>query len=202
MTQEQVNQLSQLQKLYESGVLSAEEFAAEKAKVLNGGSKTKFNGNNFKQLWSKINTSKYKIPLLILFGMIFGFVCLFIVSRFVPIFSKEIEVNKAEITEAADDDIFEDKFERLWVIGTTRDYTEEDFEGWNKDDLKILRNYFFAKVNYVFAAKDLNEYFSRYSWYQELYVDVTDDTFTDLQINNVQFIKKLEGLSNSYKSPK
>ena len=202
MTQEQVNQLLQLQKLYESGVLSAEEFAAEKAKVLNGGSKTKSNGNNFKQLWSKINTSKYKIPLLILFGMIFGFVCLFIVSRFVHIFSKETEINKAEITEATDDDIFEDKFERLWVIGTTRDYTEEDFEGWNKDDLKILRNYFFAKVNYVFAAKDLNEYFSRYSWYQELYVDVTDDTFTDLQINNVQFIKKLEGLSNSYKSPK
>lgn len=202
MTQEQVNQLLQLQKLYESGVLSADEFTAEKAKVLNGECKNTTKGNTFKSLFAKVKNSKLRIPLLILCGMVVGFVCLFVITKFVVNSNNNGEIDDAAIIEETDAELFEDKFERLWVIGTTRDYTEKDFEGWNKDDLKILRNYFFAKTNYIFAAKDLNEYFSQYSWYQGLYVDVTDDTFTDLQINNVQFIKKLEGLSNTYKSTK
>ncbi len=202
MTQEQVNQLLQLQKLYESGVLSADVFAAAKAKVLNNECNNKPQDNTIKPLLDKVKNSKLRIPLLILCGMVVGFVCLFVITKFVINSHNSGEIDDAAIIEETDADLFEDKFERLWVIGTTRDYTEKDFEGWNKDDLKVLRNYFFAKTNYIFAAKDLNEYFSRYSWYQGLYVDVTDDTFTDLQINNVQFIKKLEGLSNTYKAPR
>ena len=117
--------------------------------------------------------------------MVVGFVCLFVITKFVVNSNNNGEIDDAAIIEETDAELFEDKFERLWVIGTTRDYTEEDFEGWNKDDLKILRNYFFAKVNYVFAAKDLNEYFSRYSWYQGLYVDVIDDLDLDIDIDPV-----------------
>ncbi|MBR4676578.1 MAG: YARHG domain-containing protein [Bacteroidales bacterium] len=194
MTQEQINQLTQLQKLYESGILTKEELTAEKAKILNSGSKNK-SDNKIKHLFAKINGSKFRIPLLILLGMIFGFICIVIVSQFVPIFEKDYNIDKTSITEEVVDDIFEDKFERLWVIGSSRDYTEDDFKDWNKEDLRILRNYFFARNNFRFGSKELTNYFSKYSWYQALYSDV-GDMFSDLQTNNVQFIKKLEGLPN------
>ena len=47
------------------------------------------------------------------------------------------------------------------------------------------------------SVEELRDYFARYSWYQPIYKDA-NDMFTDLQINNVQYIKKLEGLSNYY----
>ena len=192
-----MNQLLQLKKLHESGILSADEFAEEKAKILNQGNtvvETNKKSNKFKRVYQK-----YRIPILIVSGMLTGLIVIQTILFFINNTNNVqlIEDNSSELADV-ENDIFEDKYEKLWVIGSTRDYSENDFEGWSKDDLKILRNYFFAKNNYSFPAKNWNDYFTKYSWYQPKYKDV-GDMFSNLQINNVQYIKKLEGLPNYYK---
>lgn len=140
---------------------------------------------------------KFKIPLFIVLGLCLLVGIIFFVTRNKDKFSgdkAQVEQSSDELSSIKD---YEDKFERLWMIGKTRDYTPEDLQGWSKDDLKILRNYFFARNNYYFAPADLRNYFSKYSWYKPLYKEA-GDWFSDLEINNVQYIKKLEGLSNYY----
>ncbi len=129
---------------------------------------------------------KLKIPIFVVAGILILWGGFNLAKRYKYIFSK---------SDVEDSRTYEDKFERLWVIGSSRDYTEDDFKDWNKEDLRILRNYFFARNNFRFGSKELTNYFSKYSWYQALYSDV-GDMFSDLQTNNVQFIKKLEGLPN------
>ena len=129
---------------------------------------------------------KLKIPIFVVAGILILWGGFNLAKRYKYVFSK---------SNVEDSRTYEDKFERLWFIGSSRDYTEDDFKGWNKEDLRILRNYFFARNNFRFGSKELTNYFSKYSWYQALYSDV-GDMFSDLQTNNVQFIKKLEGLPN------
>ena len=131
---------------------------------------------------------KFKIPIFVVAGILILWGGFNLAKRYKYIFSK---------SDVEDSRTYEDKFERLWVIGSSRDYTENDFNGWNKEDLRILRNYFFARNNFCFQSKELTNYFSKYSWYQPLFNDV-GNSFSDLQTNNVHFIKKLEGLSNYY----
>lgn len=195
MTQQQIDQLVQLQKLLESGILTQDEFLSEKSKILNSDGKTTSHRGGSVNLTGFYQ--KFRIPLLILLGLVVGLIVFFVVFQCLPSQSIDSEAVKDAITSEVDDNIFEDKFERLWVIGSTRDYKDGDLNGWSKEDLRILRNYFFAKCNFDFGSKELCGYFSRYSWYQPVYKDA-NDMFTDLQINNVQYIKKLEGLSNYY----
>ena len=147
---------------------------------------------------------KFKIPILISAGILFLVIVFFILQRHKDIFVKNdvAETETKTETDPGTTYTYEDKYEQMWIIGSSRNYNENDFYGWEKDDLRILRNYFFARNNYIFKSKELNEFFSRYSWYQGLCEEARDDMFTDLQVNNVQFIKKLEGLSNTYKSPR
>jgi|GEM_PF-2099213 len=147
---------------------------------------------------------KFKIPILISAGILFLVIVFFILQRHKDIFVKNdvAETETKTETDLGTTYTYKDKYEQMWIIGSSRNYNENDFYGWEKDDLRILRNYFFARNNYIFKSKELNEFFSRYSWYQGLCEEARDDMFTDLQVNNVQFIKKLEGLSNTYKSPR
>lgn len=209
MTDKQIARLMELQKLYEEGILNENDLANEKAKIL-GTSKPheevkkdepqqveqnriesntiESKKNNLKDIFKKI-----KLPLFIGLGILLLVGMFNLAKRYKYIFSKP---DSSSIV-VDDSRTFEDKFERLWVVGSERDYTESDFLGWSKDDLRILRNYFFARNNFIFKSKELKVYFSRYTWYQPLYEDV-GYMFSDLQTNNVQFIKKLEGLSNYY----
>ena len=147
---------------------------------------------------------KFKIPILISAGILFLVIVFFILQRHKDLFVKNdvAETETKTETDPGTTYTYEDKYEQMWIIGSSRNYNENDFYGWEKDDLRILRNYFFARNNYIFKSKELNDFFSRYSWYQGLCNEARDDMFTDLQVNNVQFIKKLEGLSNTYKSPR
>lgn len=151
---------------------------------------------------SKTAFQKFKLPIFVVAGLLFLFVAFSVAKRFK--YSSDFYSGYA--TENTDNTnggngyvIYEDKYERLWDIGSTRDYTEDDLKGWSKDDLSILRNYFFARNNFYFGSKELRDYFSKYTWYQPVHKEV-GDWFSDLQINNVQYIKKLEGLSNYYKA--
>ncbi len=266
MTDEQIAQLMELQKLHEEGILNKDDLVKEKAKILGEVDKTETkiqstepqvseplkvvqteetqpvtlkikvskdenlqmtettktesqvvplvskipevesNTKNSQQIepqnstdtknakeTSKTIFQKFKIPIFVAVGVLFLWGGFSIAKRYKYVFSKN---NESTFVEEAH--TYEDKFEHLWAIGSTRDYTEDDFAGWSKEDLKILRNYFFAKNNYYFGSKDWRDYFSKYTWYHATYKDV-GDLFSDLQTNNVQFIKKLEGLNNYYK---
>lgn len=144
---------------------------------------------------SKSVFQKFKIPIIIVAGLLVLFIAFNVAKRF----KYSSDFYSGYQTENTDYS-FEDNYEKLWTIGSTRDYTEDDLRGWSKDDLSILRNYYFARNNFYFGTKDLRDYFSKYSWYQPLNKEV-GDWFSDLQINNVQYIKKLEGLPNYYKQP-
>ncbi len=132
---------------------------------------------------------KYKLPIIIA-GSVLLIILVFLIVR-----SNRNDFNEnnnySSYESEYSDKNFEDKFERLWYIGSTRKYTRQDLAGWSKADLRILRNYYFAKNNYKFGSQELNNHFSKYSWFHPLY-DAQDNWFTQLQIDNVQFIKQLE----------
>lgn len=69
--------------------------------------------------------------------------------------------------------------------------TPSDVAGLNKDELRIMRNYIFARHGYIFKSQDLKDYFSNYYWYEPLYNNVTP-MLNDTELRNIDFIKRYE----------
>ena len=74
---------------------------------------------------------------------------------------------------------------------STRELVHQDVVGMSKSDLRILRNWIFAKHGYIFKSKDLRKYFSNKSWYTPKYADVNSH-LSKTERRNVQFIKCYE----------
>lgn len=72
-----------------------------------------------------------------------------------------------------------------------REITYADVEGKSAEELRLMRNYIFARRGYIFESEDLKEYFERFSWYVPLYYDVTP-RLSDIEKYNVNFIKEWE----------
>lgn len=72
-----------------------------------------------------------------------------------------------------------------------REMTYDDVEGKSAEELRLMRNYIFARRGYIFESEDLKEYFERFSWYVPLYYDVTP-RLSDIEKYNVTFIKEYE----------
>lgn len=72
-----------------------------------------------------------------------------------------------------------------------REMTYADVEGKSAEELRLMRNYIFARRGYIFESEDLKEYFERFSWYVPLYYDVTP-RLSDIEKYNVYFIKEWE----------
>lgn len=72
-----------------------------------------------------------------------------------------------------------------------REMTYDDVEGKSAEELRLMRNYIFARRGYIFESEDLKEYFERFSWYVPLYYDVTP-RLSDIEKYNVNFIKEFE----------
>lgn len=72
-----------------------------------------------------------------------------------------------------------------------REMTYADVEGKSAEELRLMRNYIFARRGYIFESEDLKEYFERFSWYVPLYYDVTP-RLSDIEKYNVNFIKEFE----------
>lgn len=72
-----------------------------------------------------------------------------------------------------------------------REMTYYDVEGKSAEELRLMRNYIFARRGYIFESEDLKEYFERFSWYVPLYYDVTP-RLSDIEKYNVNFIKEWE----------
>lgn len=72
-----------------------------------------------------------------------------------------------------------------------REMTYADVEGKSAEELRLMRNYIFARSGYIFESEDLKEYFEQFSWYVPLYYDVTP-RLSDIEKYNVNFIKEYE----------
>lgn len=64
-------------------------------------------------------------------------------------------------------------------------------DGISKKELRIMRNEIFASYGYNFKSKDLQEYFSKQSWYVPSDDNVVDK-LTEIEKYNIQLIKKKE----------
>lgn len=69
--------------------------------------------------------------------------------------------------------------------------THSDIVGKSGSELRIMRNYIYARHGYKFKSKDLQQYFAQYSWYTPLYSDVSG-ALNATEKANVQFIKSYE----------
>lgn len=65
----------------------------------------------------------------------------------------------------------------------------KDFDNYNKDELRILRNAIYARHGYKFKDPELTEYFSRFKWYIPSYNNVQ---LTDTEKYNVDLIQAHE----------
>lgn len=74
---------------------------------------------------------------------------------------------------------------------STREVTYADIADKSKAELRIMRNYMFAKHGYRFKSPDLQQYFAQYPWYQAVSDNVIYD-MNSFEKNNVEFIKRFE----------
>ena len=69
--------------------------------------------------------------------------------------------------------------------------TEDDLKGLSKEELKIMRNWIFARHGYKFKTANMQEYFNAQDWY----VGVNDDVssmLSSIEKKNIELIKRYE----------
>ena len=62
---------------------------------------------------------------------------------------------------------------------------------FTREELRILRNYIYAKYNYKFSSADLTNFFSKFKWYRAT-EDNVDNQLTEIDRRNIQFIQEVE----------
>ena len=95
-----------------------------------------------------------------------------------PIFEEEIEQN--------DNDM-----ETQYDFVCEREVTSDDLIGMDSGELRIMRNWIYARHGYIFKSKDLRDYFGGFSWYSPRYTDVSA-MLSKLEKKNVEHIKQYE----------
>jgi hypothetical protein len=79
--------------------------------------------------------------------------------------------------------------------------TQHYLWGMNLEELRILRNEYFAKYGMIFKSKDLTDYFSKYYWYKPQFQSI-DNFLTEIDKKNIQLIsqyeEKLKGSFNTF----
>lgn len=74
---------------------------------------------------------------------------------------------------------------------STRNATYSDVANLSKAELRIMRNYIFARHGYIFRSPDLAEYFRQYPWYSPQYGDVSY-RLNNIENANIRFIQMYE----------
>lgn len=84
----------------------------------------------------------------------------------------------------------------------TRPLNETDLIGMTHDDMKILRNQFYAVYGRIFEKKELNDYFQGKTWYQgdKTADEFDENVFSGLEKRNIAFLKKAEAEFDEEKS--
>lgn len=72
-----------------------------------------------------------------------------------------------------------------------RKATHDDLYWRNKKQLRIMRNWIYARHGYKFKSKDLQQYFSVFPWYQPRFSDVSS-SLNKIEQANIQMIRQYE----------
>lgn len=97
---------------------------------------------------------------------------------------------RKEMTEELDE---APKDTYAWVLD--KKLTEEDLEGKDKNELRVMRNYYFARHGVIFRDKELTKYFSQFEWYEPVSENV-DSKITKQERENIKLIKAFERKHN------
>ena len=77
-------------------------------------------------------------------------------------------------------------------IACKRLLREYDIIGLSKKELRIMRNWIYARHGYSFRSQDLINYFSKFEWYQPKYTEFPFNLLTDIEQRNIELIKRYE----------
>ena len=77
-------------------------------------------------------------------------------------------------------------------IACKRLLTENDVVSLSKKELRIMRNWIYARHGYSFRSQDLQNYFSQFEWYHPQYTDVPYNMLSDIEQRNIELIKRYE----------
>lgn len=82
----------------------------------------------------------------------------------------------------------------IYDVLAKRKLTDADVRGISKDELRIMRNYIYARRGYRFSKNDLSKHFAQYDWYTPRTNDMQAvfDAMTEVEQYNVKFIKGYE----------
>ncbi|MCH5320076.1 MAG: YARHG domain-containing protein [Paramuribaculum sp.] len=72
-----------------------------------------------------------------------------------------------------------------------RPATQSDLAFKSKEELRIMRNWMFARHGYKFKSKDLQEYFAQFPWYTPKYKDVYR-MLNSTELANIKMIQRYE----------
>jgi hypothetical protein len=75
---------------------------------------------------------------------------------------------------------------------STRAVTEQDLQGKTKEQLRIMRNWLFARKGYIFSDARLQAYFSKQRWYRATTRSIQDSDFTEMERSNIAMIRDRE----------
>lgn len=104
----------------------------------------------------------------------------------------ETESKSAIVFRIQENEIIKEKKKIIETKTFVKDEALNKLEKLNKSELRLLRNYYFAKYNYKFKSQDLIEYFSNnLNCYHSENNDVTD-RLTDMDKFLIQYILDLE----------
>lgn len=67
----------------------------------------------------------------------------------------------------------------------------EDLENKSSRELRIMRNYIFARHGYIFKSDDLRQYFRQYDWYTPISRNVTKE-LSKIERDNIKLIEAYE----------
>ena len=72
-----------------------------------------------------------------------------------------------------------------------RPVSANDLRGKTKEELRIMRNWIYARHGYIFSSSDLTDYFSKFPWYNPVSKNVVGQ-LNKTELDNVEFIRSYE----------
>lgn len=117
-------------------------------------------------------------------------VALFSVSSTVKDFDSEEDMSESDET------YYPDQMNPLAELSDNYNLDQEELgmmtlQNYNKETLRIMRNWIFARHGYKFKSKDLQDYFGQFSWYEPKYSDVTK-YLNSTEKENIETLKEAE----------
>lgn len=83
---------------------------------------------------------------------------------------------------------------RDWSIISIKRLSPQHFEKYTDSELRLMRNEIFAYAGYRFNSSDLQEHFSRYSWYRETGRSMSSilESLNSIERHNIAVIQEVE----------